>query len=641
MKKTILTLAIGFLSPCISHAQDFPDFGIVSPAERLMKECAFDKDAAAVILINEAVADHDDEYHLVTNHHVRIKILKEKGFDVANVTLHFYRKDDFEFIDKVEGVVINTEASGEVTSEKLSRKLIYTSAINDRIGAVNFTFPNVKVGSIIEYQYRSFMKSYSGLDDWDFQDELPVVKSKFTLTVLPTTEFAYRINKRPDIPVAAKLEKESGRVIFEMNNIPALTDEPYMDAREDYIQKVIFQLSAYNNNGSGKQNYMASWDDVIKELLNTKEFGNQLGKNIPGTGSFTEGIKKMTIAEEDKMKMVYNYVRSNIKWNNLYGKYATDGVKGPWEKKKGTSGEINLILINLLKDAGLEVYPALVSERSHGKVNIEYPFIDQFNTVFACVVINGKKYYLDATDEFTPAHVVPKDILNTTALIINKKNGGLVNISNDSLQYKDFISTQAALDDKGIFSGEAYIKSDDYSRIEKLSDYKEEGQEKYLKSYYQKNGITITDFEFDNQNNDSLPAEQHFKFSTSLAVSGDYLYVPLNIFTGFEKNPFIGDNRFSNVNFGYKRTVSTNMVINLPKNYRVDGLPKTVKMTTPANDIVFNRSVTYDEKSHSILCMLVFDFKKSLYSLDEYAVLKEVYKKMFDYLKEPVVLKKN
>jgi hypothetical protein len=216
-----------------------------------------------------------------------------------------------------------------------------------------------------------------------------------------------------------------------------------------------------------------------------------------------------------------------------------------------------------------------------------------------------------------------------------------VNISNDSLQYKDFISTQAALDDKGIFSGEAYIKSDDYSRIEKLSDYKEEGQEKYLKSYYQKNGITITDFEFDNQNNDSLPAEQHFKFSTSLAVSGDYLYVPLNIFTGFEKNPFIGDNRFSNVNFGYKRTVSTNMVINLPKNYRVDGLPKTVKMTTPANDIVFNRSVTYDEKSHSILCMLVFDFKKSLYSLDEYAVLKEVYKKMFDYLKEPVVLKKN
>jgi hypothetical protein len=641
MKNSILIIVTGFLFPFISHAQSFPDFGIVSAEERSMKECSFDKDANAVVLINEAIADHDDEYHLITHHHVRIKILKEKGFDAANVTLHFYRKDDFEFIDMVEGVVINTQPSGEITSEKLSKKAIYTSQINDRFGAVNFTFPNVKVGSIIEYHYRSFMKSYSGLDDWDFQEELPVVKSKFTLTVLPTTEFAYRINKRQDIPVSAKLEKESGRVIFEMNNIPALTDEPYMDAREDYIQKVIFQLSAYNNNGSGKKNYMTSWDEMIRELLTTKEFGNQLGKNIPGTGAFTEGIKKMTIAEEDKMKMVYNYVRSNIKWNNIYGKYAIDGVKEPWEKKKGTSGEINLILVNLLKDAGLEVYPMLVSERFHGKVNAEYPFIDQFNTVFACVVINEKKYYLDATDEYTPAHITPKEILNTTALIVNKKNGGLVNISNDSLKYNDFISSQAALDDKGIFSGEVYIKSDSYSRIEKLNDYKEDGQEKYLKRYYQKNGVTVNDFEFANQNNDSLPAEQKFKFSTSLAGSGDYVYIPVNIFTGFEKNPFIADSRFSNVNFGYKRTVSTNMFINLPKNYVVDALPKTIKMTTPDNDIVFSRSVTYDKENHSLLCMVAFDFKKSLYSLDDYPVLKEVYKKMFDYLKEPVVLKKN
>jgi hypothetical protein len=641
MKNSILTLAIIFLIPFITHAQLFPDYGIVSPEERLMKECAFDKDAAAVVLINEAIADHDDEYHLITHHHVRIKILKEKGFDEANVSLHFYRKDDFEFIDKLEGVVINTEASGEVTSEKLSKKAIYTREINERIGAVNFTFPNVKVGSIIEYEYRSFMKNYNGLDDWDFQGELPVIKSKFTLTVLPTTEFAYRINKRADIPVSARVEKESGRVLFEMNNIPALTDESYMDAREDYIQKVIFQLSGYNNNGLGKKNFMTSWDEVIRELLITKEFGNQLGKNIPGTGAFTDGIKKMTIAEEDKMKMVYNYVRSNMKWTNVYSKYAIDGVKDPWEKKKGSSGEINLILINLLKDAGLEVYPALVSERFHGKVNVDYPFLDQFNTVFACVVINGKKYYLDATDEYTPAHVIPKDILNTTALIVHKKNGGLVNISNDSLQYSDFISAEVTLDDKGIFSGEAYIKSDGYSRIEKLNDYKDEGQEKYIKSYYQKNGITINDFEFSNINNDSLPAEQKFKFSTSLAGSGDYIYIPINIFTGFEKNPFIVNNRFSNVNFGYKRTVTANIFINLPKNYIVDALPKTVKMTTPDNDIVFNRTVTYDKESHSLVCMLVFNFKKSLYSLDEYPILKEVYKKMFDYLKEPVVLKKN
>jgi hypothetical protein len=639
MKNSILLLVIILFFPFILSAQDFENFGVTTPAELAMKECAFDKDAPAVILLNEAVADHDDEHHLITYHHVKIKILKEKGFDFANVSIHFYRKDDYEFIDMLEGVIINTDENGYAFSEKLPKKSIYTKDINQYYGAITFTFPNVKVGSIIEYKYRSFMKSYFGLEKWDFQDELPVVKSKFTLTVLPILEFTYRVNKQENLPISIKMEKESGKIYFEMNNIAALTDEPYMDAREDYLQKVTFQITAYNANGTGKTNYMSSWDEVIKEFSTSSEFGTQLGKNIPGTGAFIDEVKKIALPE-DKMKAVYNYVRSNMRWNNMNSKYAGDGVKSVWEKKRGTNGEINLILINLLKDADLEVYPALVSERYHGKVNADIPFVDQFNTVFACVIINGKKYYLDATNTYTPAHITPKEILNTTALIVNRKKGGLVTITNDSLQYSDYISTQIQLDENGVLSGETYIKSDGYSRIEKISDFKEDGKEKYINNNYQTNGITVKDFEFLNQENDSLPAEQKFKFSTNLAGSGDYLYIPLNLFTGFERNPFIGDNRFSNVNFGYKRLVSTYSVIKLPKNYDLDVLPKPVKMTTPDKDIVFSKSVTYDKETHSLVCMLMFDFRKSLYSLDEYSILKEVYKKMYDFLKEPVVLKK-
>lgn len=81
-------------------------------------------------------------------------------------------------------------------------------------------------------------------------------------------------------------------------------------------------------------------------------------------------------------------------------------------------------------------------------------------------------------------------------------------------------------------------------------------------------------------------------------------------------------------------------VITLPGNYTVDVLPKAVRMTTPDKDIMFNRSFTYEKETNSLVCTLVFDFRKSLYSVDEYPILKEVYKKMFSFLKEPVVLKK-
>ena len=63
-------------------------------------------------------------------------------------------------------------------------------------------------------------------------------------------------------------------------------------------------------------------------------------------------------------------------------------------------------------------------------------------------------------------------------------------------------------------------------------------------------------------------------------------------------------------------------------------------MVTPDNDIEFNRSVTYDKQSNTVLCLSGFDLKKSLYSVDEYNILQQVYKKMFDFLKEPLVLKK-
>jgi len=126
----------------------------------------------------------------------------------------FTKKDDFEFIDRLEAVVINGNELAHLTTQKLSKKDFYTRDFNDRLGVVTFTFPAIKVGSIIEYKYRSFMKHYGGLGDWYFQKELPVVKSKYTLTVLPNREFTYRINKREDLPVIAKLEKESGRVYF-------------------------------------------------------------------------------------------------------------------------------------------------------------------------------------------------------------------------------------------------------------------------------------------------------------------------------------------------------------------------------------------------------------------------------------------
>jgi len=47
-----------------------------------------------------------------------------------------------------------------------------------------------------------------------------------------------------------------------------------------------------------------------------------------------------------------------------------------------------------------------------------------------------------------------------------------------------------------------------------------------------------------------------------------------------------------------------------------------------------------DKELNSIRCMILIEFKKSLYEAETYPMIKDVYQKMFEFLKEPVVLKK-
>ncbi|MEP6673823.1 MAG: DUF3857 domain-containing protein [Ferruginibacter sp.] len=641
MKRTLFFIAL-VVTVQFSFSQELANYADPSPEELEMKVCSFDKDAGSVMLLNEAFSDYDDEHHLITRHHIRIKILKEKDLNQANVSIPYYRKDDFEIIDDIAGLTINSNGSGDPSRENIDPKTIFKQNTNEQLGEVRFAFPAVKKGSIIEYRYRSTMKHYGGLEDWEFQQEIPVVLSKYKLVITPNTEFTYRITKRDDLQITVKPNSSDGSIYFEMKNIPGLNEEPYMDARNDYVQKVIFQLSGYNSDGTGfgRTKYMNSWDAVTNELINDENFGKQLGKNLSGTDDFIKQTKLLS-SDEAKMKAVYDYVARNMNWNGFHSKYSMDGVKQAWSKRTGNKADINLILVNLLKDAELTAYPMLVSERYHGKVNTDYPFIDQFSSIFACVVINGKKYYLDATDKFTPARLTPYEILNTSALLVNRKAGGLINISNDSLQYQEDINVSMEVNEDGTLKGTVTVEGADYARSEKLEDSKEDLG--ILKKSYADNqplAVNIGNFEIRNQDKDSLALLENFSFTGTLNSSGGYTFVPLNLFSGFQNNPFVADERFSNVNFGYKKTITVVSNIKLPKNYTVDDVPKRIKVVTPEQDIIFLREIVYNKESSSVDCTLKFEFKKSLYLVDDYPLLKEIYKKIFEYLKEPLLLKK-
>jgi len=572
---------------------------------------------------------------MITERRIRIKILTEKGLDRANIVIPFYHKDDFESISKVKAFTYNFGEGNAYSMNEVEKKSIYTEKRNNYYSLIKFAMPAVRAGSIIEYHYVSTMKHYGGLDKWEFQSDIPTLQSSFLLEIVPKAEFAYTIQKKRDLQISVKPLPDIGRIYFEMNNVPALRTEPYMDASRDYIQKVNFQLAGYVNAFGSKLDVNTTWKKTALDLMSDRDFGAQLDKDLK-----IDEIKAIALLEnsqQGKLKAIYEFVKKNIAWNGYDGKYSIDGLKAVWDRKKGSSGEINLLLTNLLNTAGIETYPVLVAERDFGKIDTTYPFLDRFNKTIAFAIADGKQYLLDASQENCPAGLTPYPLLNTTGFLVDKKKFNLIKIAPGNKAYRNVITIKSVMDTKGLVTGEANVKSYDYARQLRLDDIKND-RKRFVNANFEKpyEGMTIDSFLVVPPENDSIPLEQVVRYKQQLNESSGFIFLNPNLFTGVEKNPFMSSIRFTNVNFGYPYNIFVEEKIKLPAGIKID-LPEDKLIVSNDNNIQAVRQVSREGDELKVLVRFVQT--TTLVTPDGYAAMKEFYKKMTDMLNEPIVLK--
>jgi len=636
MRKLLVCLFTFFLvyRGTISAQSDLPQFAVFNDAEINMKECPFEKDADAVILLDEASSDFGPDYQLITLRRIRIKILNERGLNRAKIVIPFYSKEDFEYIRNIEAVSIY-----QSSLYTLDKKSIYTEKVDQNFSNIKFALPNVKVGSIIEYRYESVMKDYGGLTHWLFQSDIPTVKSCYLLHMIPNAQFSYVVTKKPNYPITIKQLENEGKTYFEMNNIPSLHFEPYMDAVKDYLQKVEFQFSGYISEFGGKRNVNTTWEQVAYSLATDKELGGVVKKDV----AIPDELKQLLSKENTntgKMTVIYNYVRKHFTWNGYDGKYAMNGLKKLVDTRAGSAGEINLLLLNFFQQNGIESYPMLVSERDNGRIDPRFPFIDRFNKTIAYVMVDGKNYILDATQKYCPPGLTPFPLLNTYGLIVNKKTTDVISIADDSESFKTITVIKSKLDKNGSLAGYATVFNYDYAKLLQTEAIKED-EKKFIRENYEAEyeGLKVEEFNYENIDSDSAELVEHVTFTDQFDESGGYILLNYNLFTSLRKNPFVRDERFTNVNFGFPMKMEIEETIDLPENSKLDAIPKNRKLTTPDKDISISREI--QQNGNSITIRLKFSQEVTLVPFEFYAGLQDFYKTMVDMLNEPITVKVN
>lgn len=622
---------------------NLPSFGNVSVEELQMKECDFDQKAEAMILLDDGQLEYVFGKGMELYRRVRIKILNNKGLDWANVHLSYYSQGRTQEITGLDAQTYNLDPAGKIAVTKLDKKLVYDKQINKRISEKIFTFPEVKVGSVIEYKYRHIG---AGLVPWQFQRSIPVKYSHFVIDFPEEIEvaaipFCNRQYESKTENVGMRAVKE-----YSMSNVPGLRDEPYVINEDYYRDRLETKVVAINVEGR-RINRMANWKEVIKALMEDEDFGLQVKKNIPRTADLDAKLAAIT-TDYEKMKCIYKYVQDNMAWNEYVGIWALDGVKNAWKDKKGTLGEINLILVNLLKEAGLKAHPVLVSSHDNGVVNsvdagtYDFPGYYQFDKVMAYVDLNNRTYVLDATQKDVPVHLIPADIMMTEGLVIEKIETGewgwKTLWSNDIIS-KNVMMVKGTIDANGKMSGQVDISSYDYSRLARLGTAKK-GKEKYIERFVPQtaSGLTVEDVSFENLDSDSLPLVQKIKFQQNLNAAGEYQYFSTNILTGLETNPFVSDNRVTDVFFGTNQSYSIYGFFNLPEGYEFDELPKNIKMIMPDTSITISRVAQVS--GNSLQTKITLDFKKPFYPATQYSQLQEFYHRLYEILNEQFVVRK-
>jgi len=631
------------------HAQKdgFPDFGKADMKELLMKECDFDKNAPALKLMDyqeaEVLVDYD--IRIRTERRVRIKIFNEKGFDFASITIPYYGRKRESKIKDISAYVYNLDSSGKVVVRKIEKKQMYREKAESGQHKVVFTFPDLRSGSVIEYRYTKIERNTLHFDPWFFQDRIPTVVSSCRITrptMLPLDQrFITRdsVEQKREIKNYGYNRPSTTINSFTLKKIPAFRLEPMMSSIKDNLQRIEFALTpSILMSGPMSLPAFKNWNYFNRLLLRSSYFGKAINSNIPGTAAIIDTVKKIKDTAE-KINYIYHAVKEKLKWDEEQTFYAED-INEAWTNGDASSAEMNIILLNLVRKAGIRAYPILVSTRDNGKTDNQFMTLSQFNGVDVIAMDSSNLYILDATQKYQSYKTPPYNILNRNGYLIDTLISQWVYITDKRPLFKNLMSGIATIDPDGKMNGDASSYYFDFAKSEKLTYKPEKDEEDEKKKFIEKEAtdLKIDSVKEDNAEDETKALMDKFHFSGNISKTGDFYFVDPLFLSNFRKNPFVDSLRSTDIDFGSNQYYSISITLNIPEGFAVDHLPINQILRSADSSILFKRM--YYHENNILVLRNVFEVLKPIYEKEEYPVLKEFFQRMYGMINEQIVLKK-
>ena len=415
--------------------------------------------AAAVYLYRE---EKDDDPHHFRIVYARIKVLTEKGKDLATVHIKYQRN----FVINITGdnssrsgsssenhwdapeITHTGEDSGtnpdlraghnEVSAIEARTihpdgtvipltgspaDLLKMSTGANQFNEMTFNLPSVEVGSILEYRYQVRYDRFQEAPDWQVQQDYFVHQARFLFTpdekFLPNRtlggtsggvsdkilygahgEILTDIRSEAVLPPGKEVKRDGlGNYFVDFTDIPAIPQEPYAPPQTTRIYHVNFVYTFAPDAKEFWRTEMQQWmKDVDKYTAPTASIKSAANEAVLTSDSPLEKAKKL-------YELVQKLDNRDITSNSPAA--ATDwiplgNVETVLERKSGNSEQLALLYFSLARAVGLSARPQRIVSRDRSTFSAELQDTTQLDYVLIGVTVDGKEITLDPGEKMAP-----------------------------------------------------------------------------------------------------------------------------------------------------------------------------------------------------------------------------------------------
>jgi transglutaminase-like putative cysteine protease len=540
----------------------------------------------AVIRLDENEMIVESEEKAVFKKHRVIQINNQKGNEYGEIYLC---EDKFTEIDNIHAVIRDT--SGK-TLKKLSKNDIKETTLSPGhilyadLKTTYFKLDYPTYPYLIEYDYKLEFSTLLYWPDWYPQSDIPVLKSLYKLVLEKPVKFKY-YPIGIDGSFEKKIDKGQSVFIWELDSIPAKIDEDFMPVK-DNIQKTIlfapveFKLAEYSGSTESWNSFARWYHD-----LSTNRY------NLPPQAVVqVDSIVALCHSRNEIIEKLYSFLQNKTRYVEIslgIGGYQPHIAASVFNNCYGDCKDLTTFMIALLKQVGIEAYPALMLTRDKGEVISDFP-CNQFNHVLACIPCDSDTTWLETTADHLAAGELSWSQEGCDVLLVKEDQGLLVKTPQSNSNDNKWVGRiQGSLMPGGILDFSAQINLSGNQKHEFISKWMytkpaefKEWFNKFIGRYTMNPDLSDLQLAQDVINNCKI-AELSFtgKFHNVGIYSASRLFINPNLLNQ-RTAVFLSDNkpRKFPLEFIYPYVDQDSVSISLPYGYELESGPKPCDLQT-------------------------------------------------------------